>query len=204
MIFKKIGVTVFMLIGNILFIFGQTSPKTSYTIERYKSSIDSLRKRYQNRIVPKNDTLALASYLALGHYPSLQNHKIKIRYKKKVKYPITASWSFWNIFKLRKNHTYILLIKPGSFVERLNLNQQVGVIGHEMAHFAYYRRRPSIAMAWWGLRYTLSNKFRYQFEKDADRSAINQGLGWQLLDISFYLNSLEVKNHMEKLEIYGL
>jgi len=100
----------------------------------YLEKLDSLRI-INNHVIEETGTLTeLSTQLALLHYPQLKGHKIKIKYKESVNYPITASWSFWNIFKFKKNHTYVLLIKPGSFVDRLSLNQGVGVVGHEMAH----------------------------------------------------------------------
>ncbi len=201
---QKVILVLLLYVCILPTLQAQILPQRSFQAQDYKPKIDSLRSIFGQKVKPVGDQLELAAYLALAYYPSLKHHKIKIRYKKNVKFPITASWSFWNIFKFRKHHTYILLLKTDSFVERLTLNQQVGVIGHEMAHFAYYKRIPSIAMAWWGLKYTLSDRYRYSFEKDADRTAITQGLGWQLLSISFYLNSKEVKDNMEKSGLYGL
>ncbi len=169
-----------------------------YTLQKYQEQLDSLKKVNNYKVSPQEDPIELATNLALLHYPELKGHKIKIKYKKNVQYPITASWAFGNIFKFRKRHTYVLLLSENSFVKRVSLNKQVGVIGHEMAHFAYYRKRPSIAMLWWGLKYISSKKFRYQFEKDADRTTIDHGLGYQLLDLSFYMTRSEVEQYMNE------
>lgn len=168
----------------------------TYLLPDYQNKLDSLRNINDDKVQSPNDPIALAANLALQHYPELKGHKIKIKYKKNVQYPITASWAFGNIFKFRKRHTYVLLLSENSFVKRISLNKQVGVIGHEMAHFAYYRKRPSIAMVWWGLKYVLSNKFRYAFEKDADKTTIDHGLGPQLLEMSFYMTRNEVEQYM--------
>ena len=53
-------------------------------------------------------------------------------------------------------------------------------------------------MGLWGIKYITSKKFRYRFEKDADRATIDHGLGWQLLNISFYMNREEVREYMEQ------
>ncbi|MEL7004133.1 MAG: hypothetical protein AAFN93_15545 [Bacteroidota bacterium] len=161
--------------------YTQKKPIRYYQAERYQKKLDSLREVNDYKVKPEGDPIELATQLALLYYPELKGHKIKIKYKKNVQYPITASWSFGNVFKFRRGHTYVLLLSENSFVKSVSLNKQVGVIGHEMAHFIYYKKRPSIAMLWWGIKYITSNKFRYRFEKDADKSTIDHGLGYQLL-----------------------
>lgn len=147
-------------------------------------------------VTPSDDDLTLATDLALRHYPELQGHKIKIVYRPGANYPITAGYPFGNIFRLRKNHVYTIIVHPNTFVKRISLNKRVGVIGHEMAHFVYYKKRPPVAMIWWGLQYVVSKKFRYKFESDADYAAIDHGLGLQLLDLSMYINTEQVRQYM--------
>ena len=192
------GLLVFIIVLTTSNLSGQTNRKLIYRQSDFDNKTDSLRSTANNLVLPAGDRLEVATYLAVSHYPELAGHKIKIKYKKNVQYPITASWSFWNIFKFRKHHTYVLLLSPDAFVKRLDLNGKVGVIGHEMAHFAYYRKRSGLGMGWWGIKYSISKKFRFQFEKDADRATIDHGLGWQLLDVSFYMNKAEVKAYMEQ------
>ncbi len=163
---------------------------------------DSLRQHYRCHIRPEGSDLELAALIALNYYPELKNNKFKIKHKENVRHPITASYSFWNVFKSRQRHTYILLIKKGSFVDRIGLNGKVGIIAHEMAHFSYYRHRPTVGMIPWGFRYITSPKFRYSFERDADKTVINRGLGWQLLEIAFYHKPEEIRSYMSALEQY--
>lgn len=200
------GFTTKILVGSLTIIAtlivgdvrGQVNSKVIYRESDFEGKADSLRKVHENRVFPVGDPLETATYLALSHYPELAGHKIKIKYKTNVRYPITASWSFLNLFRFRKKHVYVLLLSSDSFVKSINLNRQIGVIGHEMAHFAYYRQRSSLGMGLWGIKYIASKKFRYQFEKDADRATIDHGLGWQLLNISFYMNREEVREYMEQ------
>ena len=195
---KLLFYTLFSLASiNVVLAQHYEAPK-SYRQDDFTDKLDSIKLVNDNKVIPPGDQIELATNLALLHYPELKGHKIKIKYKKTVQYPITASWAFTNIFKFRKGHTYVLLLSENSFVKRVSLNKQVGVIGHEMAHFAYYKKRPSIAMLWWGLKYITSNKFRYAFERDADRATIDHGLGHQMLDISFYMNRREVEEYMQQ------
>lgn len=165
--------------------------------------LDSLRLQYPKRVTPKGNPHELATMLALGYYPQLSGNSIKIKYKKNVRYPITASYAFGNIIRLRKKHKYVILIKPGSFVDRINLNQQVALIGHEMAHFVYYRKRPVIGMIPWAFSYVFSKKFRRKFERDADFFAIDHGLGWQYLQMSIYLSKNEVLEYINETGLYA-
>lgn len=174
--------------------FSQKVIDKNFEYEEYHPLIDSLRAHNKHKITEIENSLELGGQLALLHYPELKGNKIKIKYKSNVKYPITASWSFWNFFKLKKNHTYILLIKRGTFVDNVNLNKQVGIVGHEMAHFEYYKQYPAIHMIWWGIKYSTSKKFRFNFEREADKTAILKGLGYQLIQLSFYINRTEVIN----------
>mgnify|MGYP001793977543 FL=1 len=88
------------------------------------------------------------------------------------------------------------------FLKRLPLNGQIGVFGHEMAHFKYYSEKPSIHMLWWGIKYVTSKKFHREFERDADKTTIEHGLGRQLLDVVFYMKRSEVKKYMDELGTY--
>lgn len=167
----------------------------------WDSKLDSLQHLNLFCVSSNNRKADLAANIALLYYPELRGHKIRVKYKDNVRYPITASWSFTNLFKFRRKHVYVLLIKPDSFVQGISLNKLVGLFGHEMAHFTYYQSRPAVGMAWWGMRYLMSRKFRSRFEREADKQAIEHGLGWQLLDMSIYLSKSEVREHMKKLGI---
>lgn len=203
-IIKLLVVTVSIVFSSFE-LTGQSVIDQNFEHAEYFDLLDSLRDINNHHITESGNSLEIGAQLALLHYPELKGNRIKIRYKEKVRYPITASWSFWNIFKLKKHHTYILLIKPDTFVDNVTLNKKVGIVGHEMAHFEYYRKRPAFNMVWWGVKYVFSKKFRYSFEKEADRTAIEKGLGYQLLDLSFYITREEVLQLMNKKdEIYKL
>ncbi len=146
-------IILFFILSLRIVVFGQESLKyifVDFKSGEQNSKIDLLRSK--SNVVPFGDPIELATLLAVSYYPELKGNTIQIKYKKNVRYPITASWAFGNIFKSRKNHTYVLLLSPQSFANRVSLNKQVGVVGHEMAHFVYYKQHPSIHMLWWGLK----------------------------------------------------
>lgn len=185
----------FFLIRDRAWLFGQDK---YFDREIYVKKLDEFRILNNHQVIPQDDPLELAVNIALHHYPELKGHKIRIKYKKNVRHPVTASWAFGNIFKSRKKHTYILLISSNAFVKRISLNNQVGVFGHEMAHFLYYSERPAIHMLWWALKYVTSKKFHREFERQADKTAIDHGLGHQLLGIVFYMKRSEVMEYMRE------
>ncbi len=186
--------SLFLILSSICII--SYSQFQNYNEQIYYGKLDSLRIFNQNSVSPSGDKLELAVNIALTHYPELSGHQIKIKYRKNVAHPITAGYSAANIIRFRKKHIYRLILSPSSFVKYLSLNKQVAVIGHEMAHFVYYKERPAIGMAIWGIRYLTSKKFRYSFEKEADRMAIDHGLGGQLLQLSMYMSNHEVKQYI--------
>ena len=176
----------------------------NYSLFDRAGVLDSLRLLYPKQVTPEADRHELAVLLALGHYPQLSYNHIKIRYKKNVRYPITANYALTNIFKFKKGHKYVLIIRPGSFVDRISLNQQVGLIGHEMAHFVYYKKGSVVGMIPWAISYVFSKKFRRKFERDADYFAIDHGLGWQYLDMSIYLSRNETLDYIKETGLYAL
>ena len=183
-------------------VYAQIAPIKYYDDSYYLPRLDSLRASAIATVEPQGDQLETAVLIALSQYPELKGNTIKIKYKKSVKYPITASWNAGNIFKFRKKHIYVLLLHPDAFVTKQNLNKQVGVIGHELSHFIYYRERPGINMAWWGLKYVTSKKFRQKFEREADFTTADHLFGWQMLETSFYTTRKEILQHMKQSELY--
>lgn len=195
---RAVLIVLIGLMSNLLYAQTDVISRDYYLEKEFIGLLDSLREINNHKVTETGTVTELAAQIALQHYPKLRRHKIKIKYKKSVQYPITASWSFWNIFKPRPWHTYVLLIRPNSFVDRISLNKRVALIAHEMAHFEYYKKRPSIGMLWWGFKYISSDKFRYRFEREADFTVVDRGLGKQMLDMSIYTNTYEIRNYIEK------
>ena len=170
-----------------------------YDRASFEPMLDSLRNRYGNKVsYNKKKNLELATLLALSHYPELQQRQLKIIIKKVKGAPVEASFSPFNFIKPRKSKIYKIIIHEGSFMERLPLNQQVAALGHEMAHFVQYERRRFSGTLFTLLRYVISNKFRYRFEKEADKIAIDHGLGPHMLTFSFYTNAREIRAYMDE------
>lgn len=100
-----VGCSLLLIMTFILIdVSGQVNSRMIYRQSDFENKTDSLRKVHNNSVFPAGDPLETAIYLALSHYPELAGHRIKIKYKKNVRHPVTASWSFRNLFKFRKRH----------------------------------------------------------------------------------------------------
>ena len=57
-------------------------------------------------------------------------------------------------------------------------------------------------MAWWGLKYVSSKKYRQKFEREADFTTVDHLFGWQMLETSFYTTRKEILLHMKQSNLY--
>jgi hypothetical protein len=126
---------------------------------------------------------------ALLFYPELKNRKIKFRIKN-VKSPLAARPTFWAIFQKPENRTYLITISNKTsaqfspiLLKNLSFNAQIGVLGHELSHIAFYNQQKGgyfIRLVFM----QLSTKAMDTFENDTDKRCIQHGLGYQLLSWS--------------------
>jgi hypothetical protein len=153
---------------------------------------DSLKNLYGNykSFIPK---LELQALIALSHYPEL-NH-VKIIFKQK-KLNSTMAAKPTNISALRRIGKRTYLVHLNDYPKSVNIpfdsasfSAQVGVLGHELAHIAYYEKTSSWKLLGLAFKY-LNKKFRIKFERDTDKRTINHNLGWQL-----YAFKLHVRNY---------
>lgn len=126
---------------------------------------------------------------ALMFYPELKNATIKFRIKK-TQSPLAARPTFWAIFQKPKNRTYLITISHKTsdrfspiLLENLSFDAQVGVLGHELSHIAFYNQKKGAYF----IRLVfmqLNTKAMDKFENETDKRCIEHGLGYQLLSWS--------------------
>jgi hypothetical protein len=76
----------------------------------------------------------------------------------------------------------------GIYLSSLNYDQQVGIIGHELAHILDYSHKSAFRIIGNGIGY-LFPSYRRKFEGATDIRTIKHGLGWQLFDfVNFLMN----------------
>ena len=180
----------------------------------------------------KNKTLAkdfeLQCLLALSHYPELKETPIDFLIQP-VFLPLASRPDPKSVLFPWIKRKYLVIISNASadFFEPILLhntpfNEQVGIIGHELAHSVYYQDKSAFQLARIAYRYEFDNVFHNEFERETDKRAIAHGLGYQLYDFAFfvrkafgqsqeeieseeggtYLSPKEVAVEMEKFDFY--
>ncbi len=131
------------------------------------------------------------AYIALQHYPDLQDKKIKFRYKNlKTTMACMPRWDF--LFRKKENRTYLISIDKklkkdkGVLLSEVPFNAQVGVIGHELGHVADYENKSSFGVIGTGFRYLFPG-YRRKLENQIDELTIDRGLGTQVADFADYV-----------------
>ena len=169
-------------------LIAQTSKeKITLKIEDFIEDLENLKEVFgENKKIPSD--YELQSLLALSRYPELKEEKIEFVYAT-GSYTMAARPKITSVFTWgRKKRTYQIFIntishKGGLLLSEVPFNEQVGVIGHELAHILYYTKRSALRIILDGIAYS-SKKFRSKFEKDTDIVAIHRGFGWQIYAFS--------------------
>ena len=89
---------------------------------------------------------------ALSFYPELKDTKLSIRFRKRTT-PLTSRPRIFSIFRKKKNRAYVITISTKSktrlapiLFKNLPYNAQIGVLGHELGHIAYYKSKNSLSL----------------------------------------------------------
>lgn len=184
--------------GSLVFIFfyifcsltavRSQTPVMLFEQEQYDAAIYS--GYASKKKIP--DAIKMQVLTALSFYPELKEAKVVFRLKKR-KTPLTSRPRISNIFKKKKNRTYVITISTETserlapiLFQNLPYNAQVGVIGHELGHIAEYSTKNSFQILGLSVK-ILSSKFVDTFEFNTDRIAIEHGLGYQLYDWSAFV-----------------
>jgi len=153
-------------------------------------NIDSLKKNYgQNKELLKEYELQTLS--ALSYYPELSEENIRFTYGA-INSTAQTTVTVGSILK-KINKQYIIIInndlkKTGLLLSDASFNEQVALIGHELAHVVDFQDRGFFDMVWWGISYLIV-KQRTRIEIRADLTTIRHGLGWPLYQwADFVLN----------------
>jgi hypothetical protein len=143
--------------------------------------VDSLRAMYgQHKRLPKD--CELQALLALSHYPELRGERIRFR-TKRAKLPYSARPAPISLLPFARRR-YVLTISTAStdvrmptLLQNLTFHSQIGALGHELAHIAWYVGRKKREVLGEGIRYVVSKKYKAAYERQTDRIALGHGLG---------------------------
>ncbi len=167
--------------------------------------------------------------LALSHYPELKETRmdflVQPTFLPLASRPETMSVIFpW----VKRKYQVIISSESADFFEKILLkntpfNEQVGIIGHELAHSVYYQDKNSFQLAKMAYDYQYGD-IQVAFERETDKRAVAHGLGYQMYDFAYfvrrafgdseeeieaeegdmYLSPPEILAEMEKYDFYDL
>ncbi len=160
---------------------------------------DTEQSRYDHLLEKhgRNKKLAggfeLQCLLALAHYPELAEVPIEFQVKPAflplASRPAPPSVLFpW----VKRKYLVIISSESADFFEKILLkntpfNEQIGIIGHELAHTLYYLDKTALQLAKIAYRYEYDETFHTAFERDTDKRAVAHGLGYQMYDFAFFV-----------------
>ncbi|MBX2873318.1 MAG: hypothetical protein KTR30_14500 [Saprospiraceae bacterium] len=135
----------------------------------------------------------LQCLLALSHYPELKEVPIDFVVEETF-IPLASRPSPITVLLpwLKRKYLVVISSKSADFFEgilmhNLPFNEQVGVLGHELAHSLFYLDKNSFQLARIAYQYEKNGDFHDQFEQDTDKRAVAHGLGYQLYDYAFFV-----------------
>lgn len=176
-----------------------TSQKDSIftEVDTNKTYEEAMRQpNLKNKIIPQEIKLEVEK--ALTYYPDLDDVSIEFKFKDNIKKStMQAQPKFSSIFKGKKNREYVILISRKIQIEDdefelLNVDKDIliGWFGHELGHVMDYRKRSTLGMIWFGLKYLYSPKYIQKVEQTADVFAIEHGMSDYILKTKdFILNN---------------
>lgn len=197
--FKNLIVNIFLVLFPI-FIVGKPIdllqyPKTTFYKADFENKLDSLKKNYgiNKTLHPKYELQIL---IALSKYPELKNTEIEF-ISRKVISVMVAQPVICKLIGKRSKRKYKIIFNEDENapipINKATFNAQIGVLGHELGHIAYYEKVSSMKLLWDIIRYPFS-KFKRKFEQETDKRAVEHDLGWQLYDWRMYCFSTNKNN----------
>ncbi|MEO0570807.1 MAG: hypothetical protein AAF039_03810 [Bacteroidota bacterium] len=166
---------------------GQT-PMEHYVPDDFK--VDYHKQFAKKKKIPER--IQSQALIALSHFQELKDTRITFRLRKR-KTPLTSRPRIFSSLLPKGWRSYVITISTETIeefapilFEKLPYNAQIGVLGHEIAHIVGYKEKSTFQLL--GLPFKLSNaEFVDEFEFHTDKTAINHGLGYQLLDWSIFV-----------------
>lgn len=168
------------------------SVQRTFTLEEDSSRYAALLEEFGNhKSLAKG--FELQCLLALSHYPELKEAPIDFLVEPAF-LPLASRPDPVSVLFPWINRKYLVIISSESadFFEPILLrntpfNEQVGIIGHELAHTVYYLDKSSFQLACIAYCYEYDNNFQTEFERSTDKRATAHGLGYQLYDFAFFV-----------------
>ncbi len=147
----------------------------------------------------------LQCLLALSHYPELK--KVPIDFLVQPAFiQLSARPDPVTVLLPWVKRKYLVVISNDTgrendpiLLSKAPFNEQVGIIGHELAHVVFYLDKNSLYLAWLAYQYQYNEAFATVFERETDKRAVAHGLGYQLYDFAFFVRKA-FGNTLEEIE----
>ncbi|MFN5706252.1 MAG: hypothetical protein ACK45U_10410 [bacterium] len=136
------------------------------------------------------DKVELPALIALSFFPELKSTYITFEYRK-IKTTMSTRPHIGQF--LLRNRTYVIYINShakeigGVSFDELGLQEQIGIIAHELSHIVDYQNRKSFSMLKCGFYYSFFEKYHRSLERSTDMLVIQKGLAHQLYAFSNYV-----------------
>ena len=167
-------------------------PQKNFNLDIFSETFFlELKKEYGNRksYPPQFEKQIL---IALSYYPELKNTPIKFQTRPNHSPGFTrVTWG--GLFEPSRTRHFLVVFSDSTeemlmplIFKKVSFNAQLGLIGHELAHIAYFLSRTTLQI----IKHVVSNvSARYidRFEYNTDAICIAHGLGYQLLEWSSYV-----------------
>ncbi len=136
------------------------------------------------------EKVELPALIALSFFPELKNTSISFEYRK-IKTTMSTRPHMGQF--LLRNRKYIIYINSnakdigGVSFDELGLQEQIGIIAHELSHIVDYQNRKSFSMIKCGFYYSFFKHYHRSLERSTDMLVIQKGLAHQLYAFSNYV-----------------
>jgi len=181
--------TIFLIV--VCSIVQAQLPCRTVTAAMYSGQLEQLREEFgKNKSLQKEFELPLL--IALSKYPELRDIRIQVVYGK-IKTTMAARPKLGAVFMPKAKRCYRVVINSKeeklrqAALKNLPFNAQVGVLAHEFPHIRLYNTKNIFGLIGIGIGYSVSKRFRQEFEKENDRETIARGYGWQIYHFTSYI-----------------
>lgn len=199
----RLSIVLLLLMGGLLSLHGQVPERYLGLNASYRPSEDSLhlealREEFgQHKVIPKD--LELPILIALAHYPELKEVPIDFVLREQ-KIAHSTRPDYYSLFNKKRKRRYVVFISTEvaeNILETttwsLPYNARIGVMGHELAHIAWYHQRNAFQLIGTGIGYMFP-RYRERFEQETDQRTLDHHLAFQLLAWSRAVHRIHIRD----------
>lgn len=199
----RFSIITFLLLAAVLSLKGQVPERYRGLHQAYRPAEDSLhlealRAEFgQHKVIPQN--LELPILIALAHYPELKEVPIHFVLREQ-KIAHSTRPDYYSLFNKKRKRRYVVFISTEvaeDIVETttwsLPYNARIGVMGHELAHIAWYHQRNAFQLIGAGIAYMFP-RYRERFEQETDQRTLDHHLAFQLLAWSRAVHRIHIRD----------